>query len=235
MRDRKERSLVFCGSRWRVCRRRDHCGNQRLCTVLGLRAKNCRTGDILDEEQARAARKEDVLNALSQVASKFRARAGESLATVEKHDTSLAEATTPSLEALKAYSTAWKVAFATGYADAVPIFERATEIDPKFALAYASLGRMYGDIGESVLSAESATKAWQLQGRASDREKFFITVTYHRQVTGNLERARQTLELWAQTYPRDANPHGLLSGFTSQGLSRYEKAIEEAKKAIAID
>jgi tetratricopeptide (TPR) repeat protein len=203
--------------------------------VLGLRAKNCRTGDVLDEEQVQAARKEDVLNSLSQIASKFRTRVGESLATIEKHDTPLAEATTPSLEALKAYSASRKVAFTTGYATAVPLLQRAIEIDPQFAMAYAFLGRNYGDLGESVLSAESTSKAWQLRDRASDREKFFVTVTYHRQVTGNLEKARETCELWTQTYPRDVDAHGMFSGFTSQGSGRYEKSIEEAKKAIGID
>jgi len=152
--------------------------------VLGLRAKNCRTGDILDEEQARAARKEDVLNALSQVASKFRARAGESLATVEKHDTPLAEATTPSLEALKAYSAAWRIQSPAGSAAVVPLFKHAIEIDPQFALAYAALGRMYDDIGESDLSAESTSKAYELRERVSDREKFFISASYDLQVTG---------------------------------------------------
>src|ERR1700722_12872296 len=117
--------------------------------VLGLRARNCRNGDVLDEEQAQAARKEDVLNALSQIASKFRARVGESLATIEQHDTPLAEATTPSLEALKAYSAAWKVLSSTGSSAAVLLFQRATEIDPKFAMAYAALGRMYSDVGET--------------------------------------------------------------------------------------
>ena len=203
--------------------------------VLGLRAKTCDSGEVLTEEQVQAARKEDVLNALSQIASKFRTRVGESLATVEKHNTPLAEATTPSLEALKAYSTAIKVEFTTGAVTAVPVLKRAVEIDPKFALAYAHLGLMYSDFGESVLSMESTSKAYQLRDRASDRERFFITAMYDRQVTGNLEKAHQTLELWAQTYPRDVLPHGLLSGFASQGLGQYEKSIEEAQKALAID
>jgi tetratricopeptide (TPR) repeat protein/predicted Ser/Thr protein kinase len=203
--------------------------------VLGLRAKNCRTGDVLDEEQAQAARKEHVLNALNQIASKFRTRVGESLTTVEKHDTPLAEATTPSLEALKAYSAAWNVAFSTGFANAVPLLKRAIEIDPKFAMAYAFLGRNYGDIGESVLSAESTSKAYELRDRASDREKFFIAASYDLQVTGNLEKAHQTCELWAQTYPRDPGPHGFLSAFIYPGLGKYEKSIEEAKKAIGLD
>jgi len=146
--------------------------------VLGLRAKNCRTGAVLDEEQVQAARKEDVLNALSQIASKFRTRVGEALATVEKHDTPLAEATTPSLEALKAYTEGWKVASSTGEAAALPLFKRAIEIDPKFAMAHALLARTYSSIGESALSAESTSKAYQLRDRASDAEKFLITASY---------------------------------------------------------
>jgi len=203
--------------------------------VLGLRAKNCRTGDVLDEEQVQAARKEDVLNALTQVASKFRTRVGESLATVEKHSTPLAEATTPSLEALKEYSAALKVNSSRGAADAVPLFKRAIEIDPKFAMGHAFLGRVYGDIGESALSAESTRRAYQLRDRASDAEKFFITANYDLQVTGNLEKAQQTFELWAQTYPREINAPGLLSGMIYPFFGKYEKAIEEAKRAIALD
>ena len=107
--------------------------------VLGMRARNCAGGNVLDEEQAQAARKEDVLNALSQIASRFRTRVGESLATVEKHSTPLAEATTPSLEALKAYSEAWKLQFSKGDAASLPLFKRATEIDPQFAIAHAFL------------------------------------------------------------------------------------------------
>ncbi len=204
--------------------------------VLGLRAKNCGTGDVLDEEQVQAARKEDILNALSQIASKFRTRVGESLSTVEKHSTPLAEATTPSLEALKAYSAALKVVFSTSdEAAAVPLFQRAIEIDPKFATAYAFLGRTYADIGESVLSAENTRKAYQLRDHASDAERLLITASYDLQVTGNLERARQTCELWAQTYPRDANPHAMLSAFIYQPFGNYERSAEEAKKANQLD
>ena len=219
--------------------------------VVALRAKNCRTGDVLDEEQVQAARKEDVLKALSQIATKFRTRVGESLATVEKHSTPLEEATTASLEALKtysaAYSAAYKVAVTTsfpGQADhgagaggfgAVPGLERAVEIDPKFAMAHAVLGNAYSSLGESVRSMESTSTAYRLRDRASDRERFYITVNYDRTVTGNLEKAKQTCELWAQTYPRDGNPHGLLSGFISQGSGKYERAVEEAKKAIELD
>jgi tetratricopeptide (TPR) repeat protein/predicted Ser/Thr protein kinase len=203
--------------------------------VLGLRAKNCRTGDVLDVEQVQAAKKEDVLNALSQIASRFRTRVGESLATVEKHSTPLAEATTSSLEALKAYSLGRKVALSTSMAAAVPHLQRVIQIDPKFAMAYAFLGRTYGDIGESVLAAENNTKAYQLRDRASDAEKFFIEATYYSQVTGNLEKAQQTFELWAQTYPREGVAPGILSGSIYPTFGQFEKTVEEAMKAIAID
>jgi eukaryotic-like serine/threonine-protein kinase len=203
--------------------------------VLGLRAKNCQNGDVLAEEQVQAARKEDVLSALSQVASKFRTRVGESLATVEKHNTPLEAATTPSLEALKIYSTAWKVHSTAGPGPSIPLFKRATEIDPKFAVAYSFLGRSYGDIGESALSAENTTKAYQLRDRATDSEKFFIMATYEQQVTGNLEKARQIYELWGQTYPREIRSPSLLSGAIYPVFGDYDKAIEAAKKSIELD
>jgi DNA-binding winged helix-turn-helix (wHTH) protein/predicted Zn-dependent protease/TolB-like protein len=203
--------------------------------VLGLRAVDCRTGNVLAEEQVQAARKEDVLNALSHISSRFRARVGESLATVEKHDAPLAEATTPSLEALKAYSAGWKVLSSTGSAAAVPFFKRAIEIDPKFAMAYAWLGQLYSDVGESTLSAENTAKAYQLRDRASDGERFFIAASYDMWVTGNLDKAQQTYELWAQAYPRAMPPHGFMSGTSSIARGNYEKSVEEGKAALGLD
>jgi serine/threonine protein kinase/tetratricopeptide (TPR) repeat protein len=206
--------------------------------VLGLRARNCDTGSILDQQQIQVARREDILNSLSQIASKFRTRVGESLAMVEKHSTPLAEATTPSPEALKAYTAGMKVVMSSGSAAGIPFFRRAVEIDPQFAVAYAHLGLGYSAAGESVLSATSTTKAWQLRDRVSDREKFFIDFTYDRQVTGNLEKAYQTLELWLQTYPRrgeNPNPHDLLSGISTHGTGRFQRTIEAAQKTIADD
>jgi tetratricopeptide (TPR) repeat protein len=203
--------------------------------VLGLRAENCSTGNILDQEQIVVSRREDVLNSLSQIARKFRTRVGESLATVEKHSTPLAAATTPSLEALKAYSTGMKVVVTSGNQSAMPFYRRAVEIDPKFAMAYAQMGVFYSNLGESLSSAESTTKAWQLWDRVSDRERFFIDFTYDRQVTGNLEKAYQTLELWYQTYPRGENPNaqGFLGGLATHGTGRYERAMEMSQKRIA--
>jgi tetratricopeptide (TPR) repeat protein/predicted Ser/Thr protein kinase len=201
--------------------------------VLGLRAKNCRTGDILDEEQVQAARKEDVLSALTQIASKFRTRVGESLATVERYSTPLEEATTSSLEALKAYSTARKIHSSTDEAAALPLFRRAIEIDPKFAMAYAYLGRMYGDLEDPALSRESTGKAYELRDRSSDREKFYITASYDLQVTGNLEKAQQTFEAWAHIYPREMEPNRFL-GLIYTVSGKHEKALEETRRLVEL-
>jgi eukaryotic-like serine/threonine-protein kinase len=198
--------------------------------VLGLRATNCRSGEVLDEEQAQAARKEDVLNSLSQIASRLRTRLGESLATVEKHDTPLAEATTSSLEALKAFSAS----FTAGPAG-LSLLKRAVEIDPKFAMAQALLGDFYAMNDETALSAQSITKAYQLRGHASDHERFFITASYDLNVTGNLEKLQQTGELWKQAYPRDSLVRGGFLPVAYAGLGKYERQVEEGERAIELD
>jgi DNA-binding winged helix-turn-helix (wHTH) protein/tetratricopeptide (TPR) repeat protein len=203
--------------------------------VLGLRALSCGTGDVLAQEQVQAARKEDVLNALSDIASKFRARVGESLRTVQKHDAPLAEATTPSLEALKAYTAGGRVMFTRGAVASLPFLKRAIEIDPKFAMAYSVLGRAYGDIGEAELSAKNSTMAYELRDRASDEERYWISASYDKQVTGNLEKAAQTCDLWKQAYPRALGPHGFLSGNISLVRANYEQSADEAKIALGID
>jgi serine/threonine protein kinase len=174
--------------------------------VLGLRASNCNTGNTLDQEQAGAAKREEVLNSLSQIARSFRTRVGESLSTVEKHSTPLAEATTASLEALKAYSTANRVNLSSGSAAAIPYFRRTVEIDPKFAMAHAYLGLLYSTIGESALSVESTKRAWQMRDRASDRERFFsISVT-----TGRLR------EIWKRLTKRSSCGFRPILGGNSQ-------------------
>jgi tetratricopeptide (TPR) repeat protein len=203
--------------------------------VLGLRAKNCTTGDILADEQAQAARKEEVLGALSQIAIRFRSRVGESLATIEKHSMPLEQATTPSLEALKAFSTASRTYFSSDAAAALPLFKRAIAIDPDFAMAHARLGIHYYNVGELTLARESTLKAYRLRDRASDVERFWIDTFYDRQVTGNLERQQQTMESWARTYPRDPIPHALLSGLATISTGRYELSIAEGDTAIALD
>jgi eukaryotic-like serine/threonine-protein kinase len=203
--------------------------------VVTLQARSCRNGEVLDQEQTQVLRKEDVLGALGQMASRFRKRVGESLTMIQEHNTPLAEATTPSLEALEAYSTGWKLHVSSGAMAALPLLKRAVEIDPNFALAQTTLGREYADLDESDLSAESATRAWQLRERASDREKFLITANYEGLATGNLEKARQNDEAWAHTYPRDPVPHSMLSGYPNKAAGRYQQAVVEAEKAIEAD
>jgi len=203
--------------------------------VLTLRAKDCRGGEVLVDEQVQAARKEDVLKALGQIATKFRSRVGESLSMLQKHNTPLEEATTSSLNALKAYSTALKIVYSTGSRAAEPLFMRATELDPNFAMAHAWVGRVYDDAGESALSAESTKTAFQLRDRTSDAERLFITASYNMQVTGNMEKAQQTCGAWAATYPRAVVPHDFLSGIIYPPFGKYEKGVEEAQKAIERD
>jgi eukaryotic-like serine/threonine-protein kinase len=207
-------------------------GNQYVVT---LQARSCHSGEVLDQEQKQAARKEDVLSALTQIASRFRNRVGESLTTIQEHNTPLNEATTASLEALEAYSAGWKLHTTSGAMAAFPLLKRAVEIDPNFALAQATLGREYADLDESDLSAEATTRAWQLRDHTSDREKFYITATYEGLATGNLEKARQNDEAWLQTYPRDPVPYSMLSGYPSKAAGRYQQALAGTRKAIELD
>jgi len=155
--------------------------------VIGLRAENCATGELLDQEQLQAARKEDVLNVLGQLATKLRTRVGESLATVQRHSTPLEEATTSSLEALKAYSAAMQ---SPNAANNIPLLKRAIAIDPRFAIAHSFLALAYSGVGETLLGEESVSKAYALREHATDRDRFFITTIYDRQATGNLEQER---------------------------------------------
>lgn len=203
--------------------------------VLGLSAKDCRNGQVLAEQQSQAASKEEVLDALSEMSGKFRAQLGESLATVEKHNTRLEDATTASLDAFKAYSTGLNVVSSTGEEAAIPFFQKAIEFDPQFAAAYAELGVMYGAIGESALSAENTSKAYQLRDRTSDIERFFITASYDSRVTGNYEKAQQTCEAWAQAYPRDPRPYTYLSAFILPASARYERSFADAQKRLELD
>ena len=202
--------------------------------VLGVRAIDCHSGDVLVQEQAPAARKEDVLKVLSDLAATLRTRLGESLASVESHDTPIYEATTSSFEALKAFSSGIQLDFTQGV-DAVPMFRRAVELDPNFAMAHNLLGLRYSTNGESELARKHTTRAYELRERVSDRERFFIEAMYDRHVTGNLEREQETLELWVRTYPRDLNANGLQGGYVSSGTGRHQDKLDAAKKKLTLD
>ena len=203
--------------------------------VLWLRARNCSTGDILGQEQARAERKEEVLDALTRIAIQIRARLGESLATIREHSTPLEQATTPSLEALKAYSIARNAVFARGSAAAIPHLQRAIAIDPQFAMAHADLGFFYWNMGHTDLGAEHVRKAYELRDRVSDRERLFILFLYDRQVTGNLQKELGTIESWVQTYPGDWQAWTVWGGWGTRGTGQYEKGIQAAQEAIRLN
>ena len=203
--------------------------------VLWLRARNCRTGEVLAEEQAQPGRKEEVLNALSRMAVQIRTRLGESLATIQEHSTPLEQATTSSLEALKEYSASRNAAFAHGFGAAIPHLQRAIAIDPQFAMAYGDLSIYYWNMGQTDLSAEYTRKAYALRDRVSDRERLWILFLYDRQVTGNLQRELQTLESWVQTYPRDWLPLSVLGGWGTLGTGQYERGIQAAQEDLRLN
>jgi tetratricopeptide (TPR) repeat protein len=203
--------------------------------LLTLKAVNCVSGESLASTEAQANDKNHVLDALGKTTSEIRNKLGESLSTVQKFDTPLERATTPSLEALKAFSSGGKVVSTTGSAAAIPFFKRAIELDPNFALAYAMLGRMYGDIKEYSLSADYTRKAYELRDRTSELEKYFISASFHIVVTENMEKAEQTCELWVQGYPRSPVPHMFLAGLIYPVLGQYEKGVEEGREAVRLN
>src|SRR6266404_4368883 len=200
--------------------------------VIGINAVDCPTGDYLAQEQVTASGKEKVLKALGGASTKLREKVGESLKTVRKLDTPIDQATTPSLEALQAYSMGRKTMQGKGdYTAAVPLCERSIQIDPNFAMAYATLGTAYHNLGEKILSAQNTRRAYDLRARVSEWEKFYIESHYHHFVTGDLEKARQIYELWGQIYPREPVPHTNL-GVIYQNLGHYDKAVAEFREAI---
>jgi serine/threonine protein kinase/tetratricopeptide (TPR) repeat protein len=200
--------------------------------VIGLEAINCNTGDVLAKEQAEASAKEGVLKTLDQVATSMRTKLGESLTSVEKFDVPI-EATTNSLEALKAFSMGVRVAREKGPAEGISFYKRALELDPNFATAYALLGLNYANLGQPTRAAEELEKAYQLRDRVSEREKLRISANYYYIVTGELEKEAQTYQLWVQSYPNDSVPHGNL-GANYSALGQYDQALPELKKGIAL-
>jgi tetratricopeptide (TPR) repeat protein/predicted Ser/Thr protein kinase len=202
--------------------------------VIGLEALNCASGDVLAREQVTAAGKEQVLPALGQAAAKLRNEVGESLSSVQKFDVPLEQATTNSLEALKAYTLGVKTRREKGEAEAIPFFKRAIELDPNFASAYAFLGVDYINLNQPHLGADYLKKAFDLRDRVTEPEKFRITWLYYQNVTGELEKANQTAELWIQVYPRDYFPYIFL-GVDYMVLGQYEKAATVTREAPRLD
>jgi len=201
--------------------------------AIGLGAFNCQTGKGLASEQVEADNREHVLKALGSAVTNMRKRLGESLASVQKYDAPIEQATTPSLEAFKVYSLGRKASAASEWAAAVPFFQRAIRLDPNFAMAFARLGSSYKNLGETTLGLQNISKAYELRERVSEREKLYIEAHYYQYVTGNLENARTVYQLWAQTYPRDFQPMPSLFVIYTF-LGRYEEALAAAREALRL-
>jgi tetratricopeptide (TPR) repeat protein len=203
--------------------------------VISLDAVNCRTGEALAREQMTADTKEKVLPSLTPAVSRLRSKLGESLASVQKFDRPVEEATTSSLEALKAYTQAKELDNTGEELKAVPLYQRAIELDPNFALAYAAIAGNYANTGEEERSIEYEKKAFALRDRVSERERFDITSTYHWVVTGDLEKEMETEELWRQTYPRDADASNNLAVEYCFNLGQFEKAVAMGNETLRIE
>jgi eukaryotic-like serine/threonine-protein kinase len=194
--------------------------------VVAVNALDCQTGESLTRQKSQAAKKEDVMNALDQAATTLRENVGESLSSVRKYDTPLDQATTPSLEALKAFSLAHRASLAKGSAAAIPFYQRAIELDPNFAFAYSDLGVNYENLGEYRLANQNLQKAYDLSGQVSECEKYAIFSSYYSFATGELQKANQSYELWLQAYPRNDSAHNNL-GVNYSALGQYDKALSE--------
>jgi serine/threonine protein kinase/tetratricopeptide (TPR) repeat protein len=202
--------------------------------VITVKASICQSGDSLAQEQVEATSKERVLSALGEAASKLRAKLGESLGSVQKFDVPIEQATTSSLEALKAYTLGGEERARGRETDAVPLFKRAIELDPNFAMAYGTLATTYGNLGQSDLTIEYTAKAFALRDRVSEPEKFYLTSHYYEFVTGEADKAIEAYQLWKQTYPRDWTPwNNLALKYSEVGM--YDKALPEGLEALRLN
>jgi eukaryotic-like serine/threonine-protein kinase len=201
--------------------------------VLQLKAVNCQSGDTMALEQATATSKEKVLDMLGAAASRLRGELGESLATVQRFDMGLQQATTPSLEALQAFSLGIKAEGEKGPAEALPYYQHAIQLDPGFATGFSAVGYVYFALGQAGRASEYFDKAFQLRERASERERLDITANYYSNVTGELNKAVQTNQEMIQTYPREPNAYDSL-GIVYAALGQYEKAAEITSQALPL-
>jgi eukaryotic-like serine/threonine-protein kinase len=204
--------------------------------LLGLAAIRCDTGDPIMHEQVAARRKEDVIESLGQAATRLRSKVGESMASIQKSDAPLEQATTPSLEALRAYNLALKTWDQKGDGPSVPLFQRAIELDPNFAMAHAALGTIYHNLNELQLASAQTTKAYELRDRLTNREKISIESRYYRYVTGELDKVAQVYELAIQTLPR-ARLAGTFTNLADvrECLGEHSRAVAEAREALRLD
>ena len=202
--------------------------------VIGLKAVNCQSNDSLGEEQAEASSREEVLSKLHDAGVKMRNKLGESLVSIQKYDIPVEQATTPSLEALQAYSAALKTKRSRGDNEALPLLKRAVALDPNFAMAYAVLGTTYSNLGDSALAAEFTKKAYELRDRVTERERFYLDSSYYNMATGELEKEIEVYEQWMQAYPRDRIPYQRLA-YCDGYLGQYEKAVAGYLEALKLE
>jgi eukaryotic-like serine/threonine-protein kinase len=202
--------------------------------VVGLKAVSCKNGNTLAEEQVTAASKEKVLDSLGGAAAKLRAELGESLATVQKFDVPLEQATTFSLDALNAYGLALSTWDKKGDRDSLPIFKKAIELDPNFAMAYSALATINHNLGDSELARENATKAYELRDRVTEAEREAIEARYYSYVTGDLEKAAEVYAVAIQNYPESAGAYNHLANDEGE-LGRYEQSVQNFRKALLLD
>jgi eukaryotic-like serine/threonine-protein kinase len=202
--------------------------------AIGINAINCRTGEELGSTQVESESREQVLKAVGQGATKIRERLGESLASIQKYDAPVEQATTPSLEALKAFTTGWNLHSSGSEKPSIPFFKRAVELDPNFAMAYATMAQAYGNLSEDELALEYTKQAFDRRERTSEREKFYIESHYYSIVAQDLTKTIQTYELWEKAYPRDDIPHNNL-GVTYAQIGQHDKGLQEAQQAMRFD
>jgi len=202
--------------------------------AIGLKAVNCQSGDVLGEELVEAKRREDVLTKLHEAGTKMREKLGESLASIQKYDTPVEQATTPSLEALQAYSRAVGNRSAKGDPAALPSLKRAVELDPNFAMAYVALGTVYFNLGEEAQAVAATQKAYALRDRVTEREKFYIDSGYYGIALGDLEKEVSIYEQWKDIYPRDQTPYQHLALYEGY-LGQYLKALEGYREAARLE
>jgi Flp pilus assembly protein TadD/predicted Ser/Thr protein kinase len=203
--------------------------------VLGLEAHKCGADTVLYAEQAEVQGEEAVATALSRMAGRFRALADKSPDAFKPTSPPLLEATTSSLEALRAYSAGRSAISTEGPRAALELFKKAVSLDSQFAIAHTFAGVMYSSIAENALAEDEIVKGWQMRDNASDLERYLIDYNYQTRVLGNLDKARQTCDLWARIYPSDAMPHSFLAGQVLQSVGNFERSEEEGRKSIQLD
>jgi len=203
--------------------------------VVGVDAINCQTGDTLAREQIEVDKKEQVLGAVGNAASKLRGKLGESLASIKKFDAPIEEATTSSLEALKAFSLGEAERDKGSEYTAIPFYKHALELDPNFAVAYARLGQAYNNTGQSALAIENTRQAFERRERASEPEKLYISTHYYENVTGEWDKAIEAYQLWKRTYPRDSIPTNNLGVAYNFYLGKFDQGLAEALETVRLD